>query len=110
MIHFWRDDYNPAIPLCIQIFIYAAINLFVIKLYEEIEFWLSKLILCIGLLFFTLIMVSGGNPKHDAFGFRNWNVSGGLISKYISTGNVGKLDGFLGVLLGLACFAISLKC
>lgn len=53
MIHFWRDDYNPAITLCIQIFIYVAINLFAVKLYGEIEFWLSmgKLILCIGLLF-----------------------------------------------------------
>lgn len=108
MIHFWRDDYNPAITLCIQIVIYAAINLFAIKLYGEIEFWLSmgKLILCIGLLFFTLITMSGGNPKHDAFGFRNWNVSGGPIAEYISTGNVGKLDGFLGALLGLACFTI----
>ncbi|CUM56041.1 unnamed protein product [Debaryomyces tyrocola] len=108
MIHFWRDDYNPAITLCVQIFIYVAINLFAVKFYGEIEFWLSmgKLILLIGLLFFTFITISSGNPKHDAFGFRNWNVSGSPIAEYINTDNVGKLDGFLGALLGLACFTI----
>lgn len=108
MIHFWRDDYSPAITLCIQILIYAAINLFAVNLYGEVEFWLSlgKLILCIGLLFFTLVTMCGGNPKHDAFGFRNWKIPGGPMAEYITTGNLGKFQGFLGSLLGLACFTI----
>lgn len=97
MIHFWRDDYSPAITLCIQIFIYACINVFAVRLYGESEFWLSigKLILCIGLLFFTLITMCGGNPKHDAFGFRNWHVPGGPVGTYVTTGALGKFQGFL---------------
>lgn len=101
MIHFWRDDYLPAITLCVQIVIYAAINVFAVRLYGELEFWLSisKLILCIGLLFFTLVVMCGGNPKHDAFGFRHWNVPGGPIGEYITTGALGRFEGFLGALL-----------
>lgn len=97
MIHFWRDDYSPAITLVIQIVIYCAINVFAVKLYGEAEFWLSlgKLILCIGLLFFTLITMCGGNPLHDAFGFRNWHASGGPIAEYIHTGALGRFQGFL---------------
>ena len=61
MIHFWRDDYSPAITFCIQIAIYAAINLYAVRVFGECEFWfsLAKLILCIGLLFFTLVTMCG---------------------------------------------------
>lgn len=97
MIHFWRDDYSPAITLVIQIVIYCAINIFAVKLYGEAEFWLSlaKLILCIGLLFFTLITMCGGKPEKDAFGFRNWHAAGGPIAEYIGTGPLARLRGFL---------------
>lgn len=107
MIHFWRDDYSPAIPLCIQIVIYAAINIFAVKVYGETEFWLllGKLILCIGLLFFTLISMCGGNPRHDAFGFRYWHAEGGPIAEFIHTGAVGRLQGFLQGLFS-ACFVV----
>lgn len=104
IIHFWRDDYSPAITLCIQIAIYAVINVFAVKLYGESEFWLSlgKLILCIGLLFFTLITMCGGNPQHDAFGFRNWHASGGPIAEAVTTGALGRFHGFLSGLMSAA--------
>ncbi|KAF7582186.1 Amino acid permease family protein [Clavispora lusitaniae] len=107
MIHYWRDDYSPAIPLCIQIVIYAALNIFAVKAYGESEFWLSlgKLILCVGLLFFTLITMCGGNPKHDAYGFRNWKASGGPIAEHITTGATGRFEGFLAGLFS-ACFVV----
>lgn len=107
MIHFWRDDYSPAITLCIQIAIYAILNVFVVRVYGECEFWLSigKLILCIGLLFFTLITMCGGNPRHDAFGFRNWKAAGGPIAEHIATGSIGRLQGFLAGIFS-ACFVV----
>lgn len=96
-IHYWRDDYNAAITLCIQIVLYAAINVFAVKLYGEVEFWLSlgKLILCVGLLLFTLVTMCGGNPDHDAFGFRNWHAAGGPLPTYMSEGNLGRFQAWL---------------
>lgn len=96
-IHYWRDDYNAAITLCIQIVLYAAINVFAVKLYGEVEFWLSlgKLILCIGLLLFTLVTMCGGNPDHDAFGFRNWHAAGGPLPTFASEGNLGRFQAWL---------------
>ncbi|KAK6454790.1 amino acid permease/ SLC12A domain-containing protein [Scheffersomyces xylosifermentans] len=108
MIHFWRDDYSPAITLCIQIVIYGVINVFAVRLYGESEFWLSigKLILCIGLLFFTVVTMCGGNPKGDAFGFRHWNVEGGPMATYLTTGALGRFQAFLAALRFSACFTV----
>lgn len=107
MIHFWRDDYSPAITLCIQIALYALINIFAVLVYGETEFWLSlgKLILCVGLFLFTLITMCGGNPKHDAFGFRNWHAAGGPIAEHIGTGSTGRFQGFLAGMFS-ACFVV----
>lgn len=107
IIHFWRDDYSPAIPLCIQLVLYGALNIFAVRIYGEAEFWLSlgKLILCIGLLFFTLVAMCGGNPQGDAFGFRNWHAEGGPIAEQITTGSMGRFHGFLSGLFS-ACFTV----
>ncbi|ODV65525.1 hypothetical protein HYPBUDRAFT_113310 [Hyphopichia burtonii NRRL Y-1933] len=107
MIHYWRDDYSPAITVCIQIVIYILLNVFAVKAYGESEFWLSigKLLLCIALLFFTLITMCGGNPKHDAFGFRYWHAKGGPIAEQITTGGIGRLHGFMYGLIS-ACFTV----
>ncbi|CAK9441141.1 uncharacterized protein LODBEIA_P50100 [Lodderomyces beijingensis] len=106
VIHFWRDDYSPAITLCIQIAVYAAINLYAVRIFGECEFWFSlcKLVLCIGLFFFTLITMCGGNPKGDAFGFRNWHVAGGPIGVMYTTGSLGRFQGFLYSLRNSASF------
>lgn len=107
MIHFWRSDYSPAITIVVCVVIYAVVNIFAVKAYGESEFWLSlgKLILCVGLLFFTLITMCGGNPQHDAFGFRNWHAAGGPIAEYISTGAGGRFQGFMAGLIS-ACFTV----
>ncbi|CAH6720126.1 general amino acid permease Agp2p [[Candida] jaroonii] len=101
MIHYWRDDYSAGITLALQIFLYAMINIFAVRIYGESEFWLSlgKLILAIGLLFFTLITMCGGNPERDAFGFRNWRVPGGPMVEYINTGDTGRFQGLLAALI-----------
>lgn len=41
--------------------------------------------------------MSGGNPKHDAYGFRYWS-NPGAFAEYISTGSLGRFEGFLGAL------------
>lgn len=51
---------------------HRIINVFAVKWYGESEFWLSmgKVLLATMLIFYTLIVMLGGNPQHDRFGFR----------------------------------------
>lgn len=67
--------------------------------YGEAEFWLSggKVIL-LGIVFaFTFVTMVGGNPQHDAYGFRYWN-NPGAFAEYRSTGSLGRFEGFLACL------------
>ncbi|SSD60521.1 related to General amino acid permease AGP2 [Saccharomycodes ludwigii] len=86
IIHYWRTDYSPAIPLCVQVALYLLISIFAVRYYGEIEFWLAlwKIILAVGLFFFTLITMCGGNPLRDAYGFRNFKKNS--FKKYYPTG------------------------
>lgn len=62
----------------------SLLNVFAVKYYGESEFWLAlgKLILAVGLLAFTFVTMVGGNPLHDAYGFRFWNrESSGIVAK-----------------------------
>ncbi|CDR45067.1 CYFA0S16e01706g1_1 [Cyberlindnera fabianii] len=106
MIHYWRDDYSPAITFCLQIFVYTVLNLFAVKWFGESEFYLTigKVFLAIALIFFTFITMVGGNPQHDAFGFRYWQTPG-LLSTYITIGSMGRFHGFMAA-LNKACFTI----
>ena len=53
------------------------------------------------LFFFTFITMVGGNPQHDAYGFRNWNNPGSFM-EYLDTGALGRFEGFLGALWSAA--------
>lgn len=77
-----------------------------VKVIGEAEFWLSggKVILIFSLFFFTFITMVGGNPAHDAYGFRHWNNPGSFM-EYLDTGALGRFEGFLGSLWS-ACFAV----
>ncbi|KAK8138006.1 General amino acid permease AGP2 [Apiospora sp. TS-2023a] len=79
VLTFWRDDVPPA------------------------AFWLSfgKLLLIIMLFCFTFIVMIGGNPQHDAFGFRYWKTPGSF-AEYIATGALGRFQGFLGAFFSAA--------
>ena len=69
------------------------------KAYGEAEFWLSggKVLLIVMLFSFTFVTMVGGNPKHDAYGFRYWK-NPGAFAEYITTGDLGRFEGFLGAL------------
>jgi amino acid transporter len=48
----------------------------------------------LGLFMYTFITMVGGNPLHDAYGFRYWKDPGAFVS-HLEPGSVGK---FLGIL------------
>uniref|UniRef100_A0A0L0NWY5 Proline-specific permease (Proline transport protein) n=1 Tax=Candidozyma auris TaxID=498019 RepID=A0A0L0NWY5_CANAR len=96
---YWTD-LSPAVFVTIFLASVLFFNVFGVNWYGEIEFCLSilKVLLIVGLMFFGLITMCGGNPKGDAYGFRNWK-EGGLVKPYLVEGNTGKFLGFWNVLI-----------
>ena len=76
-----------------------AINILAVGAYGEAEFWLSggKVILIFSLFFFTFITMVGGNPAHDAYGFRLCK-NGNAFREIIDSGELGRFDGFIAAL------------
>lgn len=103
VLTFWSDKI-PVAAICVGcIVLYALINVFAVKYYGEAEFFLSlgKLLL-IGIVFmFTFVTMVGGNPQHDAYGFRYWK-NPGAFAEYVTTGTLGRFEGFLGSLWSAA--------
>lgn len=101
LINFWTNDYSPAIPLAVELVAYFLINVAAVKWYGEAEFWLciGKVLLAVGLMFFTFITMVGGNPEHWAFGFTNWKHTP-IMLEYYNIGALGKFQGFLSCLIG----------
>ncbi|KIK59626.1 hypothetical protein GYMLUDRAFT_74504 [Collybiopsis luxurians FD-317 M1] len=111
VLQFWTDK----IPLIAVIFFvllcYLALNLWTVRYFGESEFWFAsgKVVLAVGLILFTFITMVGGNPIHDAYGFRFWNpskVEGAPFAEYIHTGSLGRFLGFLSCLI-TASFTIA---
>ncbi|CAG9945785.1 unnamed protein product [Clonostachys rosea f. rosea IK726] len=99
LLSFWRDDI-PVLAVCLVcIAVYTLINLFAVGTYGEAEFWLSggEVLLIFILFFFTSITMVGGNPQHDAYGFRYWKDPGPFANLY-DNGSLGRFEGFLGAL------------
>lgn len=48
----------------------------------------TKVLLLLGLMMATFITMVGGNPKHDAYGFRNWS-NGNFVHSYYADGATG---------------------
>ncbi|KAK3179876.1 general amino acid permease agp2 [Lecanicillium sp. MT-2017a] len=103
IINFWTDVIPTAAMITIIIVLYALINVLAVKWYGETEFWaaIGKVLLIIGLIFFTFVVMLGGNPKHDRFGFRFWNEPGAFAELYYD-GNLGRWLGFLQCLIQAA--------
>lgn len=75
------------------------LNILAVRFYGEAEFWLSggKLILIFILFSFTFVTMVGGNPQHDAYGFRHFR-DPGAFATYLSGGDLGRFEGFLACL------------
>ncbi|KAG0685298.1 general amino acid permease agp2 [Kluyveromyces marxianus] len=103
ILHYWRDDFSPAIPLCIQVVLYVGISLFAVRYYGETEAFLAsfKILLAVGLFLFTFITMLGANPKHDRYGFRNITTT--KFKKYFPNGegseSIGYFQGFLACII-----------
>jgi amino acid transporter len=96
MITFWTDKVPVEAIIVAMIVIYAFLNTITVRYFGISEFYMSifKVLLMIGLFFFTFITMVGGNPLHDAYGFRYWNNPGAFV-QHLEPGSTGT---FLGIL------------
>ncbi|KAL7624870.1 general amino acid permease agp2 [Parahypoxylon ruwenzoriense] len=100
IIHYWSDIVPAGAIIAIVLVLYALINVLAVKWYGETEFWaaLGKVLLIVGLIVFTFIVMVGGNPQHDRFGFRYW-YEPGSFAEYYTTGSLGRFQGFMQCLI-----------
>ncbi|KAF5627667.1 amino acid polyamine transporter [Fusarium sp. NRRL 25303] len=102
VIAFWDPNTlnpGPTAGVCAAVITaYALINILAVGFYGEFEFWLSggKILLIFILFAFTFVTMCGGNPAHNAYGFRHF--ASGTFSTYLSTGPKGHFEGFLAAL------------
>ncbi|KZT43077.1 general amino acid permease AGP2 [Sistotremastrum suecicum HHB10207 ss-3] len=104
LIQFWTEKIPVWAIILIVLTLYLIINVFAVSSYGETEYWLAlgKAILAVGLIAFTFVTMLGGNPKHDRYGFRNWDpssVSGAPFAEYTKDGSLGRFLGFLACLI-----------
>ncbi|KAI5926859.1 amino acid permease/ SLC12A domain-containing protein [Camillea tinctor] len=103
VLTYWRDDIPVEAVVATCIVLYFTINVVAVSWYGEAEFFLAsgKILLILIVYCFTFVTMVGGNPKHDAYGFRYW-YSPGAFAENITTGSLGKFEGFLGALWSAA--------
>ncbi|GAB0135522.1 hypothetical protein EsDP_00003857 [Epichloe bromicola] len=103
ILHFWTEAIPTAAVVVVVLVLYALINLLAVKWYGETEFWaaIGKVLLIMGLIVFTFIVMLGGNPKGDRFGFRFWKDPGAFAPLYYQ-GSLGRWLGFLQCLIQAA--------
>ncbi|KDN41928.1 hypothetical protein RSAG8_07145, partial [Rhizoctonia solani AG-8 WAC10335] len=106
VIRYWdvHGKVHIAVWMVILIALIFFINLLGIRVFGELEFWLSsiKVLALIGLILMGIIIDLGGNPRGDRIGFRYWdpnNVANAPMGIYKTTGSKGVFLGFWAVLV-----------
>ncbi|ETI20678.1 hypothetical protein G647_07020 [Cladophialophora carrionii CBS 160.54] len=104
---YWNTSVNAAVWVTMALVVCVFFNLVAVRWYGESEFIMAstKILLIIGLILLTFITMVGGNPKHDAYGFRYWK-HGMAMHPFYTTGATGRFLGFFSV-VRYAAFTIS---
>ncbi|CAG8952585.1 hypothetical protein HYFRA_00009691 [Hymenoscyphus fraxineus] len=107
VISFWDSETNPAAWVALSLAVMIVLNIIAVKWYGESEFVMAstKILLIVGLIALTFVTMVGGNPKHDAYGFRYWK-NGNHIHAYWTDGALGNFLGWWRVVL-YAAFSVA---
>ncbi|KAL2793145.1 amino acid permease/ SLC12A domain-containing protein [Aspergillus keveii] len=100
MIGYWTDVMPAAAVVVIMMVIYLILNVIDVSWFGAAEFYIGifKVLLAVGLTFYTFITMVGGNPQHDAYGFRYWNQPG-AFAEYLVDGPSGRLCGVVAAMV-----------
>ncbi|KAK5109350.1 hypothetical protein LTR62_007119 [Meristemomyces frigidus] len=96
IVDFWAAYINNGIWITIFGLLLIASNVFLVRVYGELEFIfaLLKIMLIVGLNLMSLIIVSGGGPDHHVYGAQYWRNPGPLVQYLGIAGNLGRFLGF----------------
>jgi amino acid transporter len=78
IISYWTKSVNIAVWITILLVALLIINLFGVRGYAEIEFFISiiKVIAVIGFIILGIVLVFGGGPNHEYIGGKYWHDPG----------------------------------
>jgi amino acid transporter len=78
VINFWTNSINIAVWITIFLILLLIINLFGVRGYGEIEFYMSiiKVIAVIGFIILGIVITVGGGPNHQYLGGTYWHNPG----------------------------------
>lgn len=88
LIGYWVPDINPAAWIGVSIVFLTFLNSWSVRVYGESEFWFAglKIVLIIGIIFCSIIVTAGGNPKGEVIGFKFWSAPNGPFRQYKGIG------------------------
>ncbi|PYH45578.1 general amino acid permease [Aspergillus saccharolyticus JOP 1030-1] len=100
LLTYWTDRIPVAAVVVVVLIIYGILNTLTVRYFGVAEFYLSicKIVLMVGLICYTFVTMVGGNPHHDAYGFRYWEDPGAFVS-YLAPGNTGRFCGVLACMI-----------
>ncbi|CAF1075213.1 unnamed protein product [Rotaria sordida] len=78
IINYWTKSVNIAVWITILLVTLLIINLFGVRGYGDIEFFISiiKVIAVIGFIILGIVLVFGGGPNHEYIGGKYWHDPG----------------------------------
>ncbi|SPN99277.1 related to carnitine transporter [Cephalotrichum gorgonifer] len=106
IIQFWTDSIPIAAVIVVLMIVLSLANVFGVKYFGTTEFWLAmgKIILFLGLTFYTIVTMSGGNPTRHAYGFENWYKPAPFLEYHVP----GPKGVFLGFLKALSLASVTI--
>ncbi|KAJ5605607.1 amino acid permease [Penicillium lagena] len=95
IIQFWVTI-NNAIWVTVFSAILFATNIFLVRIYGEVEFTLAILKVCliVGMNIMGLVLTAGGGPDHQVIGFKYWHDPGPFVQYLGFPGALGHFMGF----------------
>ncbi|KAJ5679444.1 amino acid permease [Penicillium macrosclerotiorum] len=95
IVQFWITVNNAIWVTVFSVILFAS-NIFLVRIYGEVEFILAilKLSLIIGMNIMGLVITTGGGPDHTSIGFRYWHDPGPFVQYLRVPGALGRFMGF----------------
>ncbi|OAX44602.1 dicarboxylic amino acid permease [Rhizopogon vinicolor AM-OR11-026] len=87
VMQYWTVSVPIEVWTASYIILVVIMNLLGVRVFGEVEFWMSglKIISLMSLIFLGIVIDLGGNPKHDRIGFRYWQHPNGPMGSYLAS-------------------------